>query len=159
MYPFTLWAQSGPNGKMISEGLLLFLLDIHVRVLPQIMTGALHFSALWWRRMSVGSRLTWWRERRRRLHTISRCMVRLQQDSLIKQNGVLVWVKAHPLIFFPGCSEPPKILMIVLGLSLSVVCIGLILLVVWKVLVSVHDRKEVARFEAERSKAKWQTVR
>uniref|UniRef100_A0A674PK13 Integrin beta n=1 Tax=Takifugu rubripes TaxID=31033 RepID=A0A674PK13_TAKRU len=42
-------------------------------------------------------------------------------------------------------------------LSLSVVCIGLILLVVWKVLVSVHDRKEVAKFEAERSKAKWQT--
>lgn len=38
-------------------------------------------------------------------------------------------------------------------------CIGLILLVVWKVLVSVHDRKEVAKFEAERSKAKWQSVR
>lgn len=48
--------------------------------------------------------------------------------------------------------------MIILGVSLSVVCIGLILLGVWKVLVSVHDRKEVAKFEAERSKAKWQTV-
>ena len=61
--------------------------------------------------------------------------------------------------FFPGCPEPLKIAMIVLGLSLSIVCIGLILLVVWKVLVSVHDRKEVARFEAERSNAKWQSVR
>lgn len=49
--------------------------------------------------------------------------------------------------------------MIILGVSLSVVCIGLILLIVWKALVSVHDRKEVARFEAERAKAKWQTVR
>lgn len=49
--------------------------------------------------------------------------------------------------------------MIILGLSLSVVCIGLILLAVWKVLVSVHDSKEVAKFEAERSKAKWQSVR
>lgn len=49
--------------------------------------------------------------------------------------------------------------MIILGVSLSIVCIGLILLVVWKALVSVHDRKEVAKFEAERSKAKWQSVR
>lgn len=63
------------------------------------------------------------------------------------------------LSFFSGCPEPLKIPMIVLGLSLSVVCIGMILLIVWKVLVSVHDRKEVARFEAEKSKAKWQSVR
>ncbi|XP_041836443.1 integrin beta-6 [Melanotaenia boesemani] len=56
-----------------------------------------------------------------------------------------------------GCPEPPNIPMIILGVSLSVVCIGLILLAVWKVLISVHDRKEVAKFEAERAKAKWQT--
>uniref|UniRef100_A0A7N6BN44 Integrin beta n=1 Tax=Anabas testudineus TaxID=64144 RepID=A0A7N6BN44_ANATE len=57
----------------------------------------------------------------------------------------------------PGCPEPPNIPMIILGVSLSVVCIGLILLAVWKALVSVHDRKEVAKFEAEKAKAKWQT--
>lgn len=56
-----------------------------------------------------------------------------------------------------GCPEAHKMPIIILGVSLSIVCIGLILLVVWKVLVSVHDRKEVARFEAERSKAKWQS--
>ncbi|XP_077374277.1 integrin beta-6 [Festucalex cinctus] len=56
-----------------------------------------------------------------------------------------------------GCPEPPNIPMIILGVSLSIVCIGLILLAVWKVLVSVHDGKEVAKFEAERAKAKWQT--
>lgn len=56
-----------------------------------------------------------------------------------------------------GCPRPPNIPMIILGVSLSIVCIGLILLAVWKVLVSVHDRKEVAKFEAERSKAKWQS--
>uniref|UniRef100_A0A3B5KVQ1 Integrin beta n=1 Tax=Xiphophorus couchianus TaxID=32473 RepID=A0A3B5KVQ1_9TELE len=58
-----------------------------------------------------------------------------------------------------GCPEPPNIPMIILGVSLSVVCIGVSLLAVWKALVSVHDRKEVARFEAERAKVKWQTVR
>lgn len=56
-----------------------------------------------------------------------------------------------------GCPESPNIPMIILGVSLSIVCIGLILLAVWKVLVSVHDRKEVAKFEAERAKAKWQS--
>lgn len=55
------------------------------------------------------------------------------------------------------CPEPPDIAMIVLGVSLSVLTIGIILLVVWKLLVSVHDRKEVAKFEAERAKAKWQS--
>uniref|UniRef100_A0A665WSQ3 Integrin beta n=1 Tax=Echeneis naucrates TaxID=173247 RepID=A0A665WSQ3_ECHNA len=56
-----------------------------------------------------------------------------------------------------SCPELPNIPMIILGVSLSIVCIGLILLAVWKVLVSVHDRKEVAKFEAERAKAKWQS--
>ncbi|XP_041701194.1 integrin beta-6 [Coregonus clupeaformis] len=55
------------------------------------------------------------------------------------------------------CPEPPNIAMIVLGVSLSILTIGLILLGVWKLLISVHDRKEVAKFEAERAKAKWQS--
>lgn len=68
---------------------------------------------------------------------------------------------SHLFLFFftAGCPEAHKIPIIILGVSLSIVCIGLGLLVVWKVLVSVHDRKEVARFEAERSNAKWQSVR
>ncbi|MFT7808565.1 integrin beta-6 [Arapaima gigas] len=56
-----------------------------------------------------------------------------------------------------GCPEPPNIAMIVLGVSLSVLTIGIILLGIWKLLVSVHDRKEVAKFEAEKAKTKWQS--
>lgn len=48
--------------------------------------------------------------------------------------------------------------MIMLGVSLAILLIGVVLLCIWKLLVSFHDRKEVAKFEAERSKAKWQTV-
>ncbi|XP_029522422.2 integrin beta-6-like isoform X4 [Oncorhynchus nerka] len=55
------------------------------------------------------------------------------------------------------CPEPPNIAMIVLGVSLSILTIGLTLLGVWKLLISVHDRNEVAKFEAERAKAKWQS--
>uniref|UniRef100_A0A2K6EP75 Integrin beta n=1 Tax=Propithecus coquereli TaxID=379532 RepID=A0A2K6EP75_PROCO len=55
------------------------------------------------------------------------------------------------------CPKPPNIPMIMLGVSLASLLIGVVLLCIWKLLVSFHDRKEVAKFEAERSKAKWQT--
>ncbi|XP_049979493.1 integrin beta-6 [Alexandromys fortis] len=55
------------------------------------------------------------------------------------------------------CPKPPNIPMIMLGVSLAILLIGVVLLCIWKLLVSLHDRKEVAKFEAERSKAKWQT--
>nr|XP_033802460.1 integrin beta-6 [Geotrypetes seraphini]XP_033802461.1 integrin beta-6 [Geotrypetes seraphini]XP_033802463.1 integrin beta-6 [Geotrypetes seraphini] len=55
------------------------------------------------------------------------------------------------------CPEPPNIPMIILGVSLAILLIGFVLLCIWKLLVSFHDRKEVAKFEAERLKAKWET--
>lgn len=62
------------------------------------------------------------------------------------------------LSLLPECPKPPNIPMIMLGVSLAILLIGVVLLCIWKLLVSFHDRKEVAKFEAERSKAKWQTV-
>ncbi|KAK1165722.1 integrin beta-6 isoform X1 [Acipenser oxyrinchus oxyrinchus] len=55
------------------------------------------------------------------------------------------------------CPKPPNIPLIILGVSMSVFTIGIVLLIIWKLYVSVHDRKEVAKFEAERANAKWQT--
>uniref|UniRef100_UPI00403858B1 integrin beta-6-like n=1 Tax=Callospermophilus lateralis TaxID=76772 RepID=UPI00403858B1 len=54
------------------------------------------------------------------------------------------------------CPKPPNIPMIMLGVSLAILPIGVVLLCIWKLLVSFYDRKEVAKFEAERSKDKWQ---
>lgn len=48
--------------------------------------------------------------------------------------------------------------MIVVGVTLAILLIGIVLLCIWKLLVSLQDRKEVAKFEAEKSKVKWQTV-
>ncbi|XP_070587709.1 integrin beta-6 isoform X1 [Erythrolamprus reginae] len=53
--------------------------------------------------------------------------------------------------------QPPNITMIMLGVSTAVVVTGIVLLSMWKLFISFEDRKEVAKFEAERSKAKWQT--
>ncbi|CAH2305601.1 integrin beta-6 isoform X1 [Pelobates cultripes] len=55
------------------------------------------------------------------------------------------------------CHQAPDVLMIVLGVSIAIVVIGIAFLCIWKLLVSLHDRKEVAKFETERLKAKWET--
>ncbi|KAM4626508.1 integrin beta-6 isoform 1-T2 [Discoglossus pictus] len=55
------------------------------------------------------------------------------------------------------CPQPPNIPMILLGVSIAIALIGVVILCIWKILVSFHDRKEVAKFEAERLKAKWDT--
>ena len=41
----------------------------------------------------------------------------------------------------------------------AILLLGLVGLLIWKLLVTIHDRREFARFEEERAKAKWDTVR
>uniref|UniRef100_A0A4D5R9L8 Integrin beta n=1 Tax=Scolopendra viridis TaxID=118503 RepID=A0A4D5R9L8_SCOVI len=55
------------------------------------------------------------------------------------------------------CPPPLNILMIVLGVIGGIVAIGLCLLLIWKLLTTIHDRREFAKFEKERQMAKWDT--
>ena len=41
----------------------------------------------------------------------------------------------------------------------AILLLGIVGLLIWKLLVTIHDRGEYAKFEEERSKAKWDTVR
>ncbi|CAL8364097.1 unnamed protein product [Gadus morhua 'NCC'] len=86
------------------------------------------------------------------------CTLKTDSDCFISFSIVMgeLGTSAHNLHIY-DCPEPPNVIMIILGVSLSVLLVGLVLLVAWRLLVSVHDRKEVARFEAERSNAKWQS--
>ncbi|XP_017064418.1 integrin beta-PS isoform X1 [Drosophila eugracilis] len=54
---------------------------------------------------------------------------------------------------------PPKVFMlgIVLGVIGAIVLVGLAILLLWKLLTTIHDRREFARFEKERMNAKWDT--
>lgn len=54
-----------------------------------------------------------------------------------------------PQVFMPG---------IILGVIAAIVLIGLALLLLWKMVTTIHDRREFARFEKERMMAKWDTV-
>lgn len=47
---------------------------------------------------------------------------------------------------------------IVLAVIGSVVLIGIILLGLWKLLVTIHDRREFDRFQSERSRARYEMV-
>lgn len=55
---------------------------------------------------------------------------------------------------------PPKVYLlgVILGVIAVIVLMGLAILLVWKLLTTIHDRREFAKFEKERMMAKWDTV-
>lgn len=59
---------------------------------------------------------------------------------------------------FPECPKGPDILVVLLSVMGAILLIGLATLLIWKLLITIHDRKEFAKFEEERARAKWDTV-
>ncbi|XP_060882237.1 integrin beta-3-like [Labrus mixtus] len=58
----------------------------------------------------------------------------------------------------PECPEGADILVVLLAVAGAVLLLGLVGLLIWKLVVTISDRKEFARFEEERAKAKWDTA-
>lgn len=67
-------------------------------------------------------------------------------------NFTKVWIREKK-----DCPVPVPILPIVLGVIAGIVLIGLVLLLIWKLLTIIHDRREFAKFENERLMARWDT--
>uniref|UniRef100_A0AAY4AJG8 Integrin beta n=1 Tax=Denticeps clupeoides TaxID=299321 RepID=A0AAY4AJG8_9TELE len=55
------------------------------------------------------------------------------------------------------CITGPAVIPIVAGVVAGIVLIGLALLLIWKLLMIIHDRREFAKFEKEKLNAKWDT--
>lgn len=53
------------------------------------------------------------------------------------------------------CPEPPPLFAVILGVIGTVLLIGIITLIVWKIVTTAHDKKEYARFLNERNMTKW----
>ncbi|XP_062362589.1 integrin beta-2 isoform X2 [Cinclus cinclus] len=53
------------------------------------------------------------------------------------------------------CPEPPNVPLIVGGTVAGVFLIGVLVLVIWRLLMELLDRREYRRFEKEKTKAKW----
>ncbi|XP_063759885.1 integrin beta-3a isoform X2 [Eleginops maclovinus] len=58
----------------------------------------------------------------------------------------------------PECPQGPDILVVLLAVTGAILLLGLVGLLIWKLLVTIHDHREYAKFEEERSKAKWDTA-
>ncbi|XP_078079883.1 integrin beta-3-like isoform X2 [Mustelus asterias] len=80
------------------------------------------------------------------------CTVRFRYHEESNGKSVLTVVKD------PECQPPPDILLIVLCLMGAILLLGLVALLIWKLLVTLHDKREFAKFEAERARAKWDTA-
>lgn len=60
--------------------------------------------------------------------------------------------------FHLDCPKGPDILVVLLSVAGAILFLGLAALLIWKLLITIHDRREFAKFEEERARAKWDTV-
>uniref|UniRef100_I3JHC2 Integrin beta n=1 Tax=Oreochromis niloticus TaxID=8128 RepID=I3JHC2_ORENI len=84
--------------------------------------------------------------------------------TLVGQTGVLATVAFSPglplwlLLVFQECPPGPNVILITTVLSGSVVVLGVALLLLWKLLTSIHDRREFACFQRELEQRRWNRV-
>uniref|UniRef100_A0A183BHL6 Integrin beta n=1 Tax=Globodera pallida TaxID=36090 RepID=A0A183BHL6_GLOPA len=67
-------------------------------------------------------------------------------------DNLTVWVREHK-----DCPAPLPVLVIVLIVIAGIVLLGLLLLLLWKLMTLIYDRREYARFEKDRLQARWDT--
>ena len=67
-----------------------------------------------------------------------------------KTGQLEVWVQQTK-----ECPQVVDILGIVLGVIGAIVAAGITLIIMWKIFVEIHDRREFAKFEKERREAQW----
>ncbi|XP_017161917.1 integrin beta-3a isoform X2 [Poecilia reticulata] len=92
-------------------------------------------------------------------HTAVNCSYKDENDCIVsfqyyedKTGKSILYVVKEP-----ECPEGPDILVVLLAVAGAILLLGLVGLLIWKLLITIHDRKEYAKFEEERSKANWDT--
>ncbi|XP_043930863.1 integrin beta-5 [Protopterus annectens] len=56
----------------------------------------------------------------------------------------------------PDCGKPPDALTVLLAVVGSILLVGIVLLAAWKLIVTIHDRREFARFQSDRCRARYE---
>ncbi|CAN9505422.1 unnamed protein product [Ophioblennius macclurei] len=80
------------------------------------------------------------------------CIVHFQYYEDDSGKSILFVVKE------PECPQGPDTLVVLMSVAGAILLLGLAGLLIWKLLVTIHDRREFAKFEEERAKAKWDTA-
>lgn len=75
----------------------------------------------------------------------------------------LRFLTACVLMLFPvpasECGGGPDALTVLLPVVGSILLVGLVLLAAWKLVITIHDRREFARFQSARSRARYEMVK
>ncbi|XP_028847637.1 integrin beta-5 [Denticeps clupeoides] len=56
----------------------------------------------------------------------------------------------------PDCGSAPDALTVLLAVVGSILLVGIVLLAIWKLVITIHDRREFARFQSARSRARYE---
>ncbi|XP_072270695.1 integrin beta-3 [Pyxicephalus adspersus] len=80
------------------------------------------------------------------------CVVRFQYHEDSSGKSVLYVINEEE------CPQGPDILVVLMSVMGAILLVGLVALLIWKLLITIHDRREFAKFEEERAKAKWDTA-
>uniref|UniRef100_A0A8C1J8Z9 Integrin beta n=1 Tax=Cyprinus carpio TaxID=7962 RepID=A0A8C1J8Z9_CYPCA len=59
----------------------------------------------------------------------------------------------------PECAVAPNAMTVLLAVVGSILLMGIVLLAIWKLVITIHDRREFARFQSARSRARYEMVR
>lgn len=60
---------------------------------------------------------------------------------------------------FPECAVAPNAMTVLLVVVCCILIMGIVLLALWKLAITIHDRREFARFQSARSRARYEMVR
>ena len=60
--------------------------------------------------------------------------------------------------FSSVCPDKSAIIWMIIGIVVGILLVGLALLMIWRLLTAIHDRREFKNFEKERTNARWESV-
>ncbi|XP_041662159.1 integrin beta-5 [Cheilinus undulatus] len=82
--------------------------------------------------------------------TDSDCVMKFTYSEHASGRSILTALKE------PECGGGPDAMMVLLAVVGSILLVGVILLAVWKLVITIHDRREFARFQSARSRARYE---
>ncbi|VEN56395.1 unnamed protein product, partial [Callosobruchus maculatus] len=83
-----------------------------------------------------------------RILDANRCIMNF--DYYYEDRTLIVRVLDHKV-----CPAPPNVSAWIAGVVTSILLAGIVMLIVWKVFTTIHDRREYAKFENEKKALKW----
>uniref|UniRef100_A0A4W3HPM8 Integrin beta n=1 Tax=Callorhinchus milii TaxID=7868 RepID=A0A4W3HPM8_CALMI len=78
------------------------------------------------------------------------CVMRFTYSEHVSGKSILTALKE------PECASEALSVSVLLAVVGIILAVGIVLLAIWKLIVTVHDRREFARFQSERSRARYE---